>query len=115
MKIAQAMSFQTHEKISINFYYYDLKKEPVEGFAAVTLQQAAAADKKLHVRLAEATRGGFKAGPNGELPRGIPVQSLLDGPEPRWMLMPLPKKVGAEVPSPLLSRQQSPRSSLTMI
>lgn len=91
-EVAQAMSFETHEKL-INFFFFELKKEPMEGFAQVSLQQLAAADRELHVRLAEATRGGFKPGPAGELPLDIPVQQLLQGPELRWMLMPLPKKI----------------------
>eukprot|EP00435_Cladocopium_sp_Y103_P035766 s4108_g9.t1 len=64
----------------------------MEGFAAVSLQQVAAADRELHTRLAEATRAGFRPGPAGELPLDIPTEEILKGPELRWMLMPLPKK-----------------------
>lgn len=66
-EVAQAMSFEIHERV-INFLFFELKKEPMEGFAAVTLQQVAAADRELHVRLAERTRAGLVPGPNGELP-----------------------------------------------
>ena len=90
-EIAQAMSFECHERV-INFFFYELKKDPMEGFAPVSLQQVAAADRELHVRLAEATRGGLRPGPAGELPLDIPVQDIPNGPELRWMLMPLPKK-----------------------
>ena len=57
-EVAQAMSFETHEKV-INFFFFELKKEPMEGFSPVTLQQLASADREMHVRLAEATRGGL--------------------------------------------------------
>ena len=90
-EIAQAMSFETHETI-INFFYYELKKEALEGFSAVTLAQVAAADRELHMRLAELTRGGLHPGPNGQLPLDDHVKELLRGPELRWMLMPLPKR-----------------------
>jgi hypothetical protein len=94
-EVAQAMSFEAHEKV-INFFFFELKKEPMEGFSPVTLQQLAAADREMHVRLAEATRGGLRPGPAGELPLDIPVQQILDGPELRWMLMPMPKKFGSK-------------------
>ena len=90
-EVAQAMSFEVHERI-INYFFFELKKEPMEGFAQVTLQQVAAADRELHVRLAEATRGGFRNGPAGELPLDLHVQTILDGPELKWLLMPLPKR-----------------------
>ena len=94
-EVAQAMSFETHEKV-INFFFFELKKEPMEGFSPVTLQQLASADREMHVRLAEATRGGLRPGPAGELPLDIPVQQILDGPELRWMLMPMPKKFSSK-------------------
>ena len=91
------MSFETHEKI-INFFFYELKKEPMEGFAPVSLQQLAAADRELHIRLAEMTRAGFKPGPAGELPLDLPTDQVLEGPELRWMLMPVPKRNVAKAP-----------------
>ena len=94
-EIAQAMSFEVHEAI-INYFFFELKKDPMEGFGQVTLQQVAAADRELHVRLAEATRGGFKTGPAGELPLDIHVKQILDGPELKWMLMPLPKRAAGK-------------------
>ena len=96
-EVAQAMSFETHEKI-INFFFYELKKEPMEGFAPVSLQQLAAADRELHIRLAEMTRAGFKPGPAGELPLDLPTNQVLEGPELRWMLMPVPKRSVAKAP-----------------
>lgn len=101
--IAQAMSFEQHEKV-INAFFFELKKEPIEGFTAVTLSQIAAADRELHVRLAECTRGGLHLGPNGELPLDAPVDTILASPEIKWMLMPHPKrsapKAEPSVPTP---------------
>ena len=90
-EIAQAMPFEVHERI-INFFFYELKKDPMEGFAPITINQLAAADRELHVRLAELTRSGLHPGPGGELPLDEHVTTLLAGPEIRWMLMPLPKR-----------------------
>eukprot|EP00435_Cladocopium_sp_Y103_P006831 s259_g2.t1 len=97
-EVAQAMSFEIHEKL-LNFFFFELKKEPMEGFAPVSLQQLAAADRELHVRLAEMTRGGFKPGPAGELPLDIPTTTVLEGLELRWMLMPMPKRSVAKAAS----------------
>ena len=96
-EIAQAMTFEVHESI-INYLFFELKKDPMEGFAQVTLQQVAAADRELHVRLAEATRGGFRVGPAGELPLDLHVKKILEGPELKWLLMPLPKRTMSKTP-----------------
>ena len=56
------MSFEVHELI-INFFFFELKKDPLEGFSPVTLAQLASADRELHVRLAELTRAGLHPGP----------------------------------------------------
>ena len=74
-EVAQAMSFEVHEAI-VNYLFFELKKEPMEGFSQVTLQQVAAADRELHVRLAEATRAGFRVGPAGELPLDLHVKEI---------------------------------------
>ena len=95
-EVAQAMSFEVHESI-INFFFFELKKDPLEGFAQVTLAQLAAADRELHVRLAEMTRAGLRPGPNGQLPLDDHVKTLLQGPELKWMLMPLPKRQATKV------------------
>ena len=50
----------------------------MEGFAPVSLQQLAAADRELHVRLAELTRAGFRAGPAGELPLDVPATTITE-------------------------------------
>lgn len=95
-EVAQAMSFERHEKI-INHFFAELKREPMEGFASVTLQQIAAADRELHVRMAELTRAGMRPGPAGELPLDLPSEQVLAGAEIRWMLMPNPIRKAAAI------------------
>ena len=56
----------------------------------------AAADRELHIRLAEETRAGFRLGPAGELPLDLATAKVMNGPELRWMLMPVPKKAIAK-------------------
>ena len=98
-EVAQAMSFEVHESI-INFFFFELKKDPLDGFAPVSLAQLASADRELHVRLAEMTRAGLQPGPNGQLPLDDHVRTLLRGPELKWMLMPMPKRhVGKSEPA----------------
>ena len=55
----------------------------------------------LHVRLAELTRSGLQPSPTGGLPLDDHVKTVLNGPEIRWMLMPL-------------SRRQTAASSLVL-
>ena len=90
-EIAQAMSFEVHELI-INTFFNELKKDPMDGFVPVSLNQIAAADRELHVRLAELTRSGLQPSPTGGLPLDDHVKTVLDGPEIRWMLMPMPRR-----------------------
>ena len=84
-EIAQAMSFEVHELI-INTFFNELKKDPMDGFAPVSLNQIAAADRELHVRF------GLQPSPTGGLPLDDHVKTVLEGPEIRWMLMPMPRR-----------------------
>ena len=108
-EVAQAMSFEVHESI-INFFFFELKKDPLDGFAPVSLAQLASADRELHVRLAEMTRAGLQPGPNGQLPLDDHVRTLLRGPELKWMLMPMPKRhVGKSEPANTTKKEAEPK------
>ena len=37
----------------INLFFNEMQREPLEGFQKVSLEQVAAADREVHVRLAE--------------------------------------------------------------
>ena len=93
--VAQAMSFNQHEEL-INVFFNEMQREPLEGFQRVSLEQVAAADREVHVRLAEKTRGGLGKDSNGDLPLDAPLKEVLKSSEIRWMLMPLPKKFAAK-------------------
>ena len=89
-ELGGAMSFSVHETL-LNLLFRELQREPLPGFAPVTLAQLAAADREVHVRLGELTRGGLAPGPKGELPLDIPLAKVLDSSAVMWMLMPRPK------------------------
>lgn len=62
-ELAKLMSYEEHEKI-INLLFFELQKEPLEGFKKVSLGQIAAGDREIHSRLAEFTRAGLpRTGP----------------------------------------------------
>lgn len=90
--VAQAMSFSKHEEL-INLFFNEMQREPLEGFQKVSLEQVAAADREVHVRLAERTRSGLTKDEHGNLPLDLPLKDVLSSSEVRWMLMPMPKKV----------------------
>ena len=96
--VAQAMSFTKHEEL-INLFFNEMQREPLEGFQRVTLEQIAAADREVHVLLAEKTRAGRVKDANGNLPLDAPLGEALASSEVRWMLMPMPKKLSAKVTS----------------
>ena len=89
-ELGGAMSFSVHETL-LNLLFRELQREPLPGFAPVTLAQLAAADREVHVRLGELTRGGLAPGPKGELPLDIPLAKVLDSSAVMWTLMPRPK------------------------
>ena len=97
--VAQAMSFEKHEEL-INLFFNEMQREPLEGFQRVTLEQVAAADREVHVRLAEKTRSGLVRDAAGNLPLDKPLDEVLQSSEVRWLLMPKPKRTPARVAEP---------------
>ena len=89
--IGQIMSFSKHEEL-IALLFEELQREAPAGFHNVTLTQVAQADREIHVRLGEMTRGGLTMGPGGELPLDVPLQSVLKHPAVMWLLMPKAKQ-----------------------
>ena len=75
-----------------------MQREPLEGFHRVTLEQVAAADREVHVRLAEKTRAGLVRDAAGNLPLDGPLDDVTQSSEVRWLLMPMPKRAPAKAP-----------------
>ena len=94
-ELAKLMSYEEHEKI-VNLLFYELQKEALEGFRKITITQVAAADREIHTRLAELTRGGLPLGPRGELPLDLHIDRVLALPSEMWLLMPKPKTASVE-------------------
>ena len=68
--IGQVMSFSKHEEL-IALLFGELQREAPSGFHNVNLTQVAQADREIHVRLGEMTRGGLTMGHGSR--RGIAV------------------------------------------
>jgi hypothetical protein len=97
--VAQAMSFEKHEEL-INLFFNEMQREPLEGFQKVSLEQVAAADREVHVRLAEKTRGGLARDAQGGLPLDGPLGDVIVSSEVRWLLMPMPKRAPMRAAEP---------------
>lgn len=103
--VGQLMSFASHELV-ISMLFDELQREPQPGFHAVSLGQIAQADREIHVRLGELTRGGLSLGPGGELPLDLPLREVLKSPAVMWLLMPklkqgsTPSATSVDVPVP---------------
>ena len=95
--VGQLMSFSSHELL-ISLLFDELQREPQPGFHAVSLGQIAQADREIHVKLGELTRGGLSPGPAGELPLDIHLCEVLRSPAVMWLLMPKQKQ-GSSPPS----------------
>ena len=110
--VAQPMSFTKREELT-SLFFNEMQREPLEGFQRVNLEQIAAADREVHVRLAEKTRAGLVKDTSGNLPLDAPLGEVLASSEVRWMLMPMPKKLAAKVtsePSKSKSEDVKPQS-----
>lgn len=108
-EISKLMSYEEHEKI-INLLFFELQKEPLEGFKKVSISQVAAADREIHTRLAELTRAGLPLGPRGELPLDVHINTVLAMPSIMWLLMPKPKSSGSDKPAVSnASKEKSPK------
>ena len=88
--VARAMSFERHEEL-INLFFNEMQREPLDGFQKVSLEKVAAADREVHVRMAEkqevvdkrcTRRPSF----------GWALRDVIASSEVRWLLMPLPKR-----------------------
>ena len=97
--VSQAMTFETHEKL-INTFFNEMQREPLDGFQRVSLDQIAAADREVHVRLAEKTRAGLVKDADGNLPLDKPLDDVLNSSEVRWLLMPMPKRAPPKAAEP---------------
>ena len=94
-ELSKLMSYEVHNTI-INLLFNELQREPLEGFKQPTMSQLAAADREIHLRLAERTRSGLPLGPPGELPLDKLVPEVLLLPSVTWLLMPKQKAVVTE-------------------
>jgi hypothetical protein len=97
-ELAHLMSYEVHEMI-VSLFFTELQRDPIEGFKKTTLGQLSAADREVHLRLAERTRAGLPMGPAGELPLDKHVEEVLKLPSVMWLLMPKQKPAAPERPS----------------
>eukprot|EP00435_Cladocopium_sp_Y103_P006698 s4577_g2.t1 len=104
-ELANLMSYEKHEMI-VNLLFQELQREPLDGFRKLTLSQLAAADREIHVKLAEKTRSGLPLGPAGELPLDPHVESVLEMPAVMWLLMPKQKAAAPDKPASSNSNPQ---------
>ena len=106
--VAQAMTFDKHEML-INLFFNEMQRDPLDGFQRVTLEQVAAADREVHVRLAEKTRSGLVKDADGGLPLDKPLDDVLTSSEVRWLLMPMPKRAQAKPEVPKKPSEVEPK------
>eukprot|EP00435_Cladocopium_sp_Y103_P072170 s444_g39.t1 len=108
--VGQAMSFESHEAL-INLFFNEMQREPLEGFQRVTLEQVAAADREVHVRLAEKTRAGLTKSVEGALPLDKPLKEVMESSEVRWLLMPMPKRLQPRAEPPKKKAEEDTKAA----
>ena len=108
-EIANLMSFEKHELI-VNLLFAELQRDVLEGYKKLSIAQLAAADREIHLRLAECTRAGLPMGPQGELPLDQHVEKIVGLPSVMWLLMQRPKGAAADKPAAAAPSQPRPKN-----
>lgn len=109
-ELSKLMSYECHDQL-VNLLFNELQREPIEGFARPSMGQLAAADREVHLRLAELTRAGLPLGPKGELPLDKHLETVLGLASVMWLLMPKPKTSNHNQHKP--TNHQGPKNSTT--
>ena len=100
-ELAHLMSYEVHEMI-VSLFFTELQRDPIEGFKKTTLGQLSAADREVHLRLAERTRAGLPMGPAGLVESSLWTSMLRRCSSSHrwmWLLMPKQKPAAPERPS----------------
>ena len=88
-EMSDVASFDTLEVLT-NILLAELNRAPPPGYARVTLDQLARADKEVFKLLAERCRSGVRRDLDGRRPVDVHMGAIVDSPQVRYLLMPLP-------------------------
>ena len=107
-EMSDVASFDSLEVLT-NVLLAELHRVPPPGYAKVSLDQLARADKEVFKLLAERCRSGVRRGPDGLRPLDVHLPSVVDSPQVRYLLMPLPAS-GRSMPDSEAASQGNKRS-----
>lgn len=89
LDVGMVLSFEQHEKV-VKWLFRAMSREPPTGYARVSFDQLALADKELWRMAAERTRAGLALLPDGNKPLDVIIPEALSDSTLAMMLMPLP-------------------------
>ena len=82
---------QKYPHADTGLLFNEFQKDPPDGYEKVSLAQVAQADREVHVRLGELTRGGLGPTVDG-LPLDKPLREVIGMASVMWLLMPRAKR-----------------------
>ena len=88
-EMADFASYESMELVT-DLFLRELMRAPPPGFSKVTLDQLLRADRELFFELGHRCRTGVRRMPDGHRPFDVQVPLILDSPQFRYLLMPLP-------------------------
>ena len=97
MNLARLLTFEVHESL-IAFYFEEMDRDQLSGYATVSMEQVRRADKELFIQIAKHTRGGLEGLKlkhfDEELPLDATVRRIMTEPRFNVLLFPLPLGAG---------------------
>jgi hypothetical protein len=104
MDVAGLCSFARHHEL-IDILMEEFMRKPLEGYAALSIQQVMRADRHAFVKMAEMTAAGLKRRADGTLPVETALSAVIATTHFQFLLMQLPGKAAgaqgsAEPPAP---------------
>ena len=87
--MADLASYESMELV-MDLFLRELMRAPPPGFSKVTLDQLLRADRELFFKLGHRCRTGVRRMPDGRRPFDVQVPLIIDSPQFRYLLMPLP-------------------------
>ena len=98
-EMADLASYESMELVT-NLFVRELMRDAPPGFSKVSLDQLLRADRELLFELSHRCRTGVRRMPDGRRPFDVQIPLIIDSPQFRYLLMPLPGGASSKAQNP---------------
>ena len=97
--MADLASYESMELVT-DLFLRELMRDAPPGFSKVSLDQLLRADRELFFELSHRCRTGVRRMPDGRRPFDVQIPLIIDSPQFRYLLMPLPGGTSSKTQNP---------------